>query len=425
VSSDFGCRQQDFSRYAEVASALKLIRYSRRHLRGWMRPERRPLEFPLGLLGARARVQWMPKGVVGIIGPWNYPVLLVVAPLVDVLAAGNRAMIKPSEITPRTAELLAELVGRYFDPAELAVCVGGPKVGEAFSSLPFDHLVFTGGSEVGRKVMRAAAKNLVPVTLELGGKSPAIIGRSARLESAAESVVLGKLINSGQMCTAVDYAFVPEEAIETFVSAAGESIRSMYSDLVVNGDFVSVINQRHHDRLREMVDEARRRGARVVEINPGSGDLSATGLRKLPPTLILDPGDELRVMREEIFGPVLPIKAYRSIDEVIEYVNGRDRPLALYYFGSDRSECEHVLGSTVSGGATLNETIAHTVMIDLPFGGIGASGMGAYHGRDGFREFSHGRAVMKAPLVSIWKLLGLRPPYGARLRRVLKWELRS
>jgi coniferyl-aldehyde dehydrogenase len=425
VESDFGCRHRDFSRYAEVASSLKMIRHARRSLRSGMRIERRRLEFPLGLLGAQGRVQWVPKGVVGVISPWNYPVYLAIAPLADVLAAGNRAMLKPSEHTPRTSELLAELIRDFFDPAELAVCPGGSEVGRAFSRLPFDHIVFTGGAEVGRLVMRAASENLVPVTLELGGKSPAIVGRSARLGRAAESVVLGKLINSGQMCTAVDYAFVPREQLDEFVAMAGDLIARMYPSLADNPDYASVISDRHFQRLLELVEEARRRGARVVEINPAGEDLSVNGLRKLAPTIILNPDDDLRVMVEEVFGPVLPIRAYGLIDEVIEYVNDHGRPLALYYFGRDRSERNRVLARTMPGGVTINEVIAHAVMENLPFGGVGSSGMGVYHGLDGFREFSHRRACMKAPRVSMWRLLGMRPPYGKQLRRILKWELRA
>ena len=423
VVADFGGRSRDFSRYGEVAALFKLLRHARKKLAAWMRPERRRLEFPLGLLGAGGWVRWEPKGVVGLISPWNYPFFLTVAPLIDVLAAGNRAMIKPSELTPATSDLLADLFGRFFDETELAVCVGGVEVGETFSRLPFDHLVFTGGATVGRKVMRAAAENLVPVTLELGGKCPSIVGRSARLAHAAENIVLGKLINSGQMCMGVDHAFVPAEQVQDFVAAAVGVVQSAYPSLATNPDYTSLISERHLSRLRDMIQEARDRGARVVEINPADEDLSDPALRKLAPTLIVDPDWTTRIMQEEIFGPVLPVLSYGLMDEVIEQINRGPRPLALYFFGNDVREMEHLLSHVPSGGVTVNGVILHAVMENLPFGGIGGSGMGKIHGIDGFRTFSHARGLFKAPRVNAWKLLGLRPPYGSRLRRMIAWEL--
>lgn len=423
VVSDFGGRSLDFTRYGEVASLLKLLRHARRNLEVWMRDERRRPEFPLGLFGASAWVRWEPKGVVGLIGPWNYPVFLTFAPLIDVLAAGNRAMVKPSELTPATSDLMADLIGRFFDDSELAVCVGGIELGRAFSRLPFDHLVFTGGTTVGRQVMAAAAENLVPVTLELGGKCPAIVGRSARFDHAVDNIVLGKLINSGQMCMGVDHVFVPEEDVDRFVQAAVRMVRSAYPSLAANQDYTAVISDRHLRRLRALIEEARDRGARVEEINPAGEDLSDGSLRKLPPTLIVNPDVSARVMQEEVFGPVLPVIGYGAIDEVVARANRLPLPLALYYFGTDPHELEAVLSRVPSGGVTVNGVILHAVSEDLPFGGIGGSGMGKIHGIDGFRTFSHGRAVFAAPRVSIWKLLGLRPPYGRRLRRLIAWEL--
>jgi len=402
LDADFGCRPRDFSRFAEVAASIAVLKHGRKRLRRWMRPERRRLDFPIGLLGGRAWVEFVPKGVMGIISPWNFPVYLTFGPLSGAFAAGNRALIKPSEHTPATSALLAELIASAFDDTEAAVCTGGPDVGRAFSELPLDHLLFTGGTAIGRHVMRAAADNLVPVTLELGGKSPVVVGRSADLGRAAQSVAVGD-----------------------FADAVEGHVRSMYPTLKDNRQYTSVINAQHYERLRAMVEEARAGGAEVREINPAGEDLSDDPLRKLAPTMVIDPDDGLRVMQEEIFGPVLPIRGYQEIDEVIGYVNDHPRPLSLYYFGSDADERERVLSRTTPGGVTLNEVILHALIEGLPFGGVGGSGMGSYRGVDGFRAFSHAKAVLKAPRPNMWKLLGLLPPYGRKLERTLERELKA
>jgi coniferyl-aldehyde dehydrogenase len=425
LSADYGCRPRDMSRFTEAAASIGPLKYARKHVRQWMKPEPRKLDFPFGPLGCRARIEYVPKGVMGIISPWNFPVFLVFLPLSGALAAGNRAMVKPSEHTPATAELLAELIGRTFDETEVVVCTGGPEVGEAFSALPFDHLLFTGGTAIGRLVMRAAADNLVPVTLELGGKSPVVVGRSANLERTAQKVALGKLLNAGQICIAPDYAFVPSEKVEEFVAALEGQVQSLYPSLKDNPEYTSVINENHYARLRAAVDQARGSGADVREINPADEDLSDDPLRKLTPTLVIEPADDLELMQEEIFGPVLPVKSYRSIDEVISYVNERPRPLCLYYFGADAEERSRVLSRTTSGGVTVNDVLIHALIEQLPFGGIGASGMGVYRGIDGFRAFSHPRAVFTSPKVNLWKLMGLQPPYGKALQRTLKKELKA
>jgi coniferyl-aldehyde dehydrogenase len=425
LSSDYGCRPRDMSRFTEAAASIGPLRYARKHVRRWMRPERRRLDFPFGLLGCRARVEYAPKGVMGIISPWNFPVFLVFLPLSGALAAGNRAMVKPSEHTPATAELLAELIGSAFDETEVAVCTGGPEVGQAFSALPFDHLLFTGGTAVGRHVMRAAAENLVPVTLELGGKSPVVVGRSADIERTALRVTLGKLLNAGQICIAPDYGFVPAEGVREFVAAIERQVRSVYPTLKDNPEYTSVINEHHYARLRASVDQARTSGAEVREINPEGEDLAGDPHRKIAPILVIDPDDQLEVMQEEIFGPVLPIKSYRAIDEVIAYINERPRPLCLYYFGDDAEEETRVLSRTASGGVTVNDVLLHALIEQLPFGGIGASGMGVYRGIDGFRAFSHPRAVLSAPKLNLWKMMGLQPPYGKALQRTLARELKG
>ncbi len=425
LNADFGCRPHDFSRFVEAAASVACLKHARKRLRRWMKPERRSLDFPLGLLGARAWVEFVPKGVAGIISPWNFPVYLTFGPLTGALAAGNRALIKPSEHTPATSALIAELIGSAFDEEEVAVCQGGPDVGQAFSGLPLDHLLFTGGTAIGRHVMRAAAEHLVPVTLELGGKSPAVVGRSADLDRAAQSVAIGKLVNSGQVCMAPDYAFVPTESIDEFVAATERHIRAAYPSLKENPEYTAVIDDRHFQRLRRAVEEARDAGADVREINPADEDLSDGAGRKLAPTVVIEPSDSLQLMREEIFGPVLPIKGYRQIDDVIDHINGGDRPLALYYFGRNAEERQRVLTRTISGGVTLDEVMVHVLMEGLPFGGVGASGTGAYHGIDGFRTFSHAKSVMKAPWPNMWKLLGLLPPYGKTLRRMTEKELKA
>ena len=424
LSADYGCRPRDLSRFTEAAASISVLKHARKRVRGWMKPERRKLDFPIGLLGGKAWVEYVPKGVVGIISPWNFPVYLIFGPLSGALAAGNRAMIKPSELTPVTAALIADLVGRTFDETEVAVCTGGADVGRAFSELPLDHLLFTGGTAVGRLVMRAAADNLVPVTLELGGKSPVVVGRSADLGRAAKSVALGKLLNAGQICIAPDYVFVPSERVHDFVAAVEESVRSMYPTLKNNPEYTSIINQSHYARLKNFVEEARRSGAEVLEVNPAGEDLTDDGLHKMTPTIVIEPEEGLKLMQEEIFGPLLPVKGYQEIDDVIAYVNDHPRPLCLYYFGDDAEERQRVLSHTTSGGVTLDEVIIHALIEALPFGGIGSSGMGLYRGIDGFRTFSHAKGVFKAPLPNMWKLLGLVPPYGKALQKTLAKELR-
>ncbi len=426
VDADFGNRPKPMSMMTEIMSSVAALKHARKHVAKWMKPEKRKLDFPLGLLGAKARVHYQPKGVIGCISPWNFPVNLTFMPIAGMFAAGNRVMVKPSEFTPQTSELMAELTGKYFDDTELCFFTGGPEVGQAFSGLPFDHLMFTGATSIGRHVMRAAAENLVPVTLELGGKSPVIVGESADVADTAEKIMLGKLMNAGQICLAPDYLLVPESRKEEILSALGNAAREMYPRILDNPDYTSVINERNRKRLEGYVADARERGAKVVELNPAGEDFSAQkGSNKLPPVIVEGAGDEAKVMQEEIFGPILPVKTYRQIDEAIDYVNAHPRPLGLYYFGGDGAEEERVLTSTTSGGVTLNDVIWHVGQEDLPFGGVGPSGMGAYHGVDGFREFSHRKAVYRQAKVSVAKLIGMLPPYGEKLEKTLKREIRK
>ncbi len=397
VYSDFGARSPTLTRIADVSFVIGNFRYARRHVRAWMKPKRREVNLPFNLAGARAWIQYQPLGVVGILSPWNFPFVLTFSPLADVLAAGNRAMIKPSELSPASSELITQMISETFDEAEVASVTGGPEVGAAFSRLPFDHLVFTGSTKVGRLVALAAAENLVPVTLELGGKSPCIIGTQVELKVAARRVAVAKTSNAGQICMAPDYAFVPERQVEPFVEAFEASIGSIYPTLKNNPEYTAVINEQHFERLRAHLEDARDKGARLIEINPAGEDLSDQRAHKIPPTLILDPTDEMTVMQEEIFGPLLPVKSYRHINEVIDSINDRPRPLALYYFGDDRAERREILARTTSGGVTLDESMIHYNIGDLPFGGVGASGTRAYRGIHGFRNFSHAKAVCQLP----------------------------
>ncbi len=425
LSDDFGHRSSEMSLVTDIMASVKPLKHSLKHVDEWMRPERRKLDFPLGLLGAKAEVQWQPKGVVGIISPWNFPVNLTFAPLANILAAGNRAMIKPSEFTPATSELMAKAIAQYFDETEVAVVVGGPEIGKAFSELAFDHVIFTGATSVARHVMAAAAKNLVPLTLELGGKSPTILSRSADVAASTERVAMGKLMNAGQICLAPDYMLVPQEKEAEVVEGLKAATAKMYPSLLANDDYTSVISRRHRDRLQAHIDDARAKGAEIVEVNPANEDFSKQNTNKMPLTLIRNPTDEMTVMQEEIFGPVLPIKSYKSIEEAIDYVNRRDRPLGLYWFGTDGAEEKTVLDRTISGGVTVNDVIFHVSAEDLPFGGIGPAGMGNYHGHDGFKEFSHPKSVYRQPKIDLAGLAGFKPPYGEKTRKALARELKG
>ncbi|MBQ62317.1 MAG: coniferyl aldehyde dehydrogenase [Gammaproteobacteria bacterium] len=412
MAADFGHRSFDQSKLADIDGAIGPLKDSKKHVRKWMRSERRKVMFPMNLLGSKGRVDYQPLGVVGCISPWNFPVQLTFAPLAGVFSAGNRTMIKPSEFTPETSELMKQILEEAFDIEEVAVFTGGAEVGGAFSSLPFDHLLFTGATSIAKHVMRAASENLVPLTLELGGKSPVIVGKSADMTLAAENVMAGKTMNAGQICLAPDYIFVPEGKTDEFVNAAKASVAKMYPNLKDNPDYTSIINERHYDRLNGYIDDARSKGAEVVEINPADEDFDQQQHHRIPPTLVLEPSEEMKVMQDEIFGPVLPIKAYKSVDETLDYINDHDRPLGLYYFGEDSSEEHKVLTHTTSGGVTINDVIMHVAQEGLPFGGIGPSGMGCYHGHDGFKTFSHTKAIFtQSKLVA--KLAGalMRPPF--------------
>ena len=420
LNQDFGARSREATAFTDVASSIGTLKHAKANLRKWMRPEKRKTTPALlGLFGAGAEVRFQPKGVVGVISPWNFPVNLTFTPLAGVLAAGNRAMIKPSEYTPATSELMARMFGAVFSPEEIAVVTGGPEVGQQFAGLAFDHLIFTGATAIARHVMKAAADNLVPLTLELGGKSPVILGRSADLKTAAARIMNGKTLNAGQICLAPDYVLAPAEQLEGFVSEASDAVRKMFPTIKDNPDYTAIVAQRHYDRIMGYVEEARAKGVRVIELKPENEDLTQQEHRKIVPTLIIDPSDDLKVMQEEIFGPVLPVKTYKDVGEAVAYVNAHDPPLGLYYFGDDATEREMVLNATTSGGVTVNDVVFHVAQEDLPFGGVGPSGMGSYHGFDGFKEFSHRKAIYTQLKKDLAQLQALRPPYGAGIRKYL------
>lgn len=415
AEADFGGRPVTQTRM-EIFGAVESLRYARKHVRAWMKPEKRPVPLIMRVLGARAWVFHQPLGVVGCIAPWNFPIVLVAAPLAGIFAAGNRAMVKPSELTPQTSALLKELLESAFDATELAVVTGGPDTAAAFSRLPFDHLMYTGSTAVARHVMRAAADHLVPVTLELGGKCPVIVGTEADLRTAAERVVWGKIQNVGQICLAPDYVFVPRGREEAFLTAARETLARWYPEISGNPDYCAVVNQRHFERVSGYLQEAGERGARVetLSVDGSTGDASS---RRVAPAAVVSNDDALAIARDEVFGPVFALRTYDRLDEVIGYINARPRPLALYYFGSNSDAIRRLQECTTAGGMSINDIAGHAATESLPLGGVGASGMGAYHGRDGFLQFSHAKAVFRQGRFNLAKLFD--PPYTDRQRKLL------
>ncbi len=415
ISEDFGNRSRFETSVAEVLLVLAGIKHSRHNLKSWMKPRRAPtaIQFWPG----RNEIMPQPLGLVGIISPWNYPFYLSFSPVVAALAAGNRVILKPSEITPRTSALLQQMVASAFSPEEFTVVTGGADVGETLASTPFDHLFFTGSTAVGRKVAVAAAQNLTPVTLELSGKSPVIISNDYSIGRAAERIVFGKMLNAGQTCIAPDYVLIPEAKALEFVEQAKLAAAKLYPTIAGNPDYTSIVNERHLQRLMDYLEEAKRSGAQVISTVP-FGEVSEAGDRRMPLHLIIDPNEDLKVLQEEIFGPILPVVPYRSLDEVIAYVNGRPRPLAMYWFGNNAVERDQVLQGTFAGGVTVNDTLWHICQEELPFGGVGTSGWGAYHGVHGFKTFSKEKGIFYQ---SRWNAGGrLNPPFGKTAQRTLK-----
>ena len=425
VSADFGHRSREQTLMTDIMPSVSAMKHAKKHFESWAKNEKRKPTFPLGLLGAKAEVVYQPKGVVGIVAPWNFPVGMVMVPMAGILAAGNRAMVKPSEFTEEVSALFAEVIPKYFAEEEMAVFTGGPDVGIAFSKLAFDHMIFTGATGIGRHIMRAAAENLVPVTLELGGKSPTIIGRSADLKKAGDRIALGKMMNAGQICLAPDYLLVAKDQENDVIEAIKAGVQSQYPTLLANDDYTSVVNGRNHERLQSYLADAREKGAELIEINPAGEDFASSNGNKMPLTIVRNVTDDMKVMQEEIFGPILPVMTYASVDDAVDYVNAHDRPLGLYYFGTDKAEENRVLTRTISGGVTVNDVIFHNAMEDLPFGGTGPSGMGNYHGVDGFKTFSHCRAIYRQTGMDVAGIGGFKAPYGKATAKTLARELKK
>ncbi|MDA9876373.1 coniferyl aldehyde dehydrogenase [Gammaproteobacteria bacterium] len=421
LNEDFGVRSKNQSMATDVYTIIPGINYAKKNLKRWMSDSKRKPNFPLGLLGAKAKVSYQPLGTVGMISPWNFPVYLTFAPLSSIFAAGNQVMHKPSEYTEQTSNLLKELCDKAFDEHEFATVLGGPDVGASFTQLKFDHLLYTGSGAVAKHIMKAAAENLVPVTLELGGKSPVIVSNTAESVTAAKRIMLGKTMNAGQICLAPDYVMVHSDKKDELVAEMKSAVTSFYPDLKHNDDYTSIINEKHYDRLQGLLQDAKEKGATIDEINPANEDFSQQEAFKIPPTLVMNPSDDMEIMQEEIFGPLLPIKEFTDINETISYVNKNDKPLGLYYFGSDQSEENHVLNRTSSGGVTVNDVLGHIQQEDIPFGGVGPSGTGSYHGEEGFKNFSNPRAVYKQIGSRFDKLIAaIRPPYTGDIEKILQ-----
>jgi len=411
-----GARSYEFSLFSEFAGKVEGIDYSMKHLKEWMKPEKRKTNKPMNFLGGKSQVRHFPKGIVGIISPWNLPFGLTVAPLTSALAAGNRALLKPSEFVPETAALFAEVVPKYFSEDEVAVVTGGAEISQRFAELPFDHLLFTGSTNVGAKVMQSASKNLVPVTLELGGKSPVIIGRSAKLDLAGTRLTFGKLLNGGQLCLSPDYVVVPNELEEQLIARVVQEVQSMYPNITENEDYAGVINERHFARLQNYIDDAVAKGAKLTIVGADKTRASKDN-RRMPLHILQNVNEDMLVMHEEIFGPILPVMTYSDVAEVPDMIEPRRNPLAMYYFGKDKPEQEYLLSHVQSGGVCINDITLHYVQEDLPFGGVGASGMGAYHGPEGFRTLSHARAIYSQTMIDVLPIIGARPPFGNKFRK--------
>lgn len=414
VSEDFSARAEEETKIAEILTTVHGIDYHIKNLKKWMGTQKKSVG-PLFQPGA-ARVEYKPLGVIGIISPWNYTISLSLGPLMAALAAGNRAMIKMSEFTPATSLLMEGLLAETFPRDLVAVVNGDAEVATEFSSIPWDHLLFTGSTAVGRHVMRAAAANLTPVTLELGGKSPTVISPTADMAKSIGPIVFGKAFNAGQTCIAPDYVLCPENRINEFVEAFQEKVSSMYPTLKDNGDFTAIINERQHQRLQSYVEDAKAKGATVIECNAAGEDMSS-GTRKMAVHLVLNATEEMTVMQDEIFGPILPVLGTKSLDDAIEYINDRPRPLALYYFGDNEQEESQLLDNVRAGGVCINDTVSHFAQEDLHFGGVGESGMGSYHGEKGFLTFSHATPIYSRKLFNSTEFA--YPPYGRAIHKAL------
>ena len=412
MTQDFGHRSAEDTRIGDILTTVMGINYTIKKLKSWMKPEKKHI----GILfqPAKGEVVYQPKGVIGIIAPWNYPVFLAFGPLTAALAAGDTAMIKMSEYTPRTNSLLAKLIASAFPIEKVAIVCGEADMAASFSNLSFDHLFFTGSTGVGKLVMKAAAENLVPVTLELGGKSPAIIDDEIDINTAVSRLILGKTLNSGQTCVAPDYIFCPQDKVEALTQAFQTHYQCMYPKVQENNDSTCIINDTQKARIDSLLANAKEQGAHITPLLQESGTAQS---RKIPLTLLTNVNDEMTVMQQEIFGPLLPIIGYKGVSEAIDYINSKPRPLALYICSFNKSFQQQILLNTHAGGVCINEAAFHVAIDDLPFGGIGASGMGQYHGSEGFKTFSHGKSVLSRGRISLGSLLF--PPFGKRIHQLL------
>ncbi|MGY0312604.1 coniferyl aldehyde dehydrogenase [Alteromonas macleodii] len=422
VSVDFSHRSESETLMLEIIPLLEGIAYNRKRIRKWMKPEKR--HSPITLLPAKVEVYYQPVGVVGIVVPWNFPIFLGLSPLIGAISAGNKAMIKTSEFAPQTSAIIKQMLASVFHESEVTVIEGEVEVSRAFTSLPFDHLVFTGATNVGKQVMKSAAENLTPVTLELGGKSPAIIHNSFPIKEAASRLAFGKALNAGQVCVSPDYIMCPEGQEHELAKAFVDIFSTRYPNIRNNADYTAIISERQLARLNNIIKDAEEKGATIITINPA--DETFEGTRKMPMTLMLNVNDDMLVMQEEIFGPILPILTYTGIKDALNYISAKDRPLALYYFDWDKKRADEVMQSTHSGGACINDSMTHVMVDDIPFGGIGASGMGHYHGHEGFLNFSKAKGIVRKGRINTIDFIA--PPWNNTMFRLLSkfqlWRLK-
>lgn len=419
AQQDFGCRADIVTQMNDILPSLMALKHAKKHVKKWMSGEKRQTPFAMAITGGRSKIHFQPKGVVGIICPWNMPINVLFSPLADALAAGNKVMIKVSELAPHTSALLVELFRQYF-ANDIHVIQGDASVSQSFCQLPFDHLIFTGSTRVGKEVMRMAADNLTPVTLELGGKSPAIFGRSTTWQNSIEKLLIGKTLNAGQVCITADYCLIPEDQLDQFIATCQNVFSAFFPEGIHSNDYVSIINDHHYQRLHNLLEKTQPHCQQLINLDQATMQWRENTQRKLPLHLLINPQANCAIMHEEIFGPLLPVITYSSFDECIAMIKEQPRALAMYYFGNDQTEMNRLLEQTHAGGVTINDIAVHFACNDLPFGGIGASGMGQLHGYDGFKSLSHAKPIFKQGKVNLSKLSGLFPPYSDKAKKLIE-----
>ena len=420
VQEDYGRRHIDATRMQEIMAPIGSLKYARKHVKKWLKRDKRKSSFPFNLMGADSYVKHVPLGVVGNVSPWNFPVALSLGPLGGILAGGNRVILKPSELTPATSSVLAETIRERFEEDEIAVILGGPETASIFTSLPFDHLLFTGSTTIGQCVMRSAAENLVPTTLELGGKSPVFIAEDiVDIDSVAQKIAFAKTANAGQICIAPDYILLTEKHREPFIKAYSKAINAMFAKGENSEFLTNIISEKHSQRLKTLLEESESSGNRVISLLESNDQNSDP--RCVAPMIVEVQNPDCRLMKEEIFGPLLPIVPVQNTQQAVEFINDKSKPLALYLFSKNNALIETVSNEVACGGMVVNDLLLHFLQDDMPFGGVGASGIGAYHGVEGFKQFTHAKSVFKAPGISLSKFL--KPPYGNLYRQILKHEI--